>query len=77
MIERPKCAGSIIARLVWRVTSFKASSMSGYIDHCLRSRRGSFEKITLILTALTMSEATLTGECADRALGWVHADEER
>jgi hypothetical protein len=35
--------------------------MSGCIDHCLRSRRGSFEKITMILPALPMSEARLTG----------------
>ena len=56
-----KCAGSVIARLVWRATSFKAFSMSGCIDHSVRSRRGSFEKITLIRPALTMSEARLTG----------------
>jgi hypothetical protein len=56
-----KCAGSVMARLAWRATSFKALSKSGCIDHCLRSRRGSFEKITLILPALTTSEAKLTG----------------
>ena len=70
-----KCAGSVIARLVWRATSLKALSMSGCIDHCLRSRRGSFEKITLILPALTISEARLTGRMRPLAASvWVHPD---
>jgi hypothetical protein len=49
-----KCAGSVIARPVWRATRFTSQSFCSAISVRLQNIRGTFENITLILPSLTI-----------------------